>query len=103
MPERKNVSGRIDVAVVSDTALTADPFSYSKPCDTRLGFCIPDYPGQVEWNRCTWLFWFSLLPPRTPKVKGLCFQARKVGQGGDDGDSNHQRCLVARRHGEPNH
>ena len=30
MPDRKNVLGRIDVAVVSDTTLTASPFSYSQ-------------------------------------------------------------------------
>src|SRR5699024_1693811 len=34
MPDRKNVLGRIDVAVVSDTTLTASPLSHSKPCDT---------------------------------------------------------------------
>jgi hypothetical protein len=33
MPERKNVPSRIDIAVVSDTALTG-PFSYSKTRST---------------------------------------------------------------------
>ena len=33
MPERENVPGRVDIAVVSDTTLTC-PFSYSKTGDT---------------------------------------------------------------------
>jgi len=33
MPERENVPGRVDIAVVSDTALTAGPFSYTQPID----------------------------------------------------------------------
>ena len=31
MPERENVPGRVHIAVVSDTALTASPFPYSQP------------------------------------------------------------------------
>lgn len=30
MPDRKNVLGRINIAVVNDTTLTASPFSYSQ-------------------------------------------------------------------------
>ncbi len=33
MPGRENVPGRVHVAVVSDTALTAGPFPYSQPID----------------------------------------------------------------------
>ena len=33
MPERENVPGRVDITVVSDTALTAGPFSYTQPID----------------------------------------------------------------------
>ena len=31
MPERENVSGRVNIAVVSHTALTAGPFFYTEP------------------------------------------------------------------------
>lgn len=34
MPERENVLCGVDVAIMSDTALTTSPFSYSKACDT---------------------------------------------------------------------
>ena len=40
MPERENIHGRVNIAFVSDTELTACPFSYSKPRDTfrpRIG------------------------------------------------------------------
>lgn len=33
MPGRKNVSGRVNVAVVSDTAFTAGLFSYTQLID----------------------------------------------------------------------
>ena len=34
MPDRKNVLGRVYIAVVSDTTLTASPLSYSQACST---------------------------------------------------------------------
>ena len=33
MSERENDSGRVNIAVVSDTALTVGPFSYTQPID----------------------------------------------------------------------
>ena len=36
MSERENVSGRVDITIVNDTALTAGPFSYRQPIDSGL-------------------------------------------------------------------
>ncbi len=33
MPEHKNVPGRVNIAFVSDTAVTAGQFSYTQPLD----------------------------------------------------------------------
>jgi len=40
MPDRENILGRVNIAVMPDTTGTAGPFSYSKPCATsrpRIG------------------------------------------------------------------
>ena len=38
MPERKNVSSRVNIAIVSDTALTAGPFFYTQPIDALRSY-----------------------------------------------------------------
>jgi len=38
MPERKNVSSRVNIAIVSDTALTAGSFFYTQPIDALRSY-----------------------------------------------------------------
>ena len=47
MPECANIPGRVDVVVVSDTALTASPFSYSKagPTFRTVGADVDRWPA----------------------------------------------------------
>lgn len=67
MPERKNIPGGVNVAIMSDTALTTGPFSYSKTCDTfrpRIGQCATIRAGlggvrlinNLENNACVIAF-----------------------------------------------
>ena len=53
MPEREDVSGRVDIAVVSHTALTAGPFSYTQPIDAswpRQGAASRTGAGGVRFS-----------------------------------------------------
>ena len=64
-PERENIPGRVDITVVSNTALTAGPFSCTQPL-MHFGPVREPQAEQVQVMYASPTSWISL----TAQVKG---------------------------------